>query len=307
MTTQKRPKRPDVDIEFITPKASRILHGARWEESVKPIISYTQKNTSQSETIPTAETWGKALKATGGLIAIGWVDNPNDGIDKITFYHPEDRFKTIHNINQPAEQHVTGTGYPQWSGYIYDDTNAKTLTPTVVTLGKIQKLFIGSKSKFIRDISLPANMVSLFTTQNPDGKLDWENPSTNTTTTPHALEKIKHCGWNLMEEVKYQYNTQKDKHVLSPEDIETTLLATGGEVAVGWYDTQTESVRSITFFSPDQDIGNVRFATVHPNLQYGSTLSDIKESLNVDHFRPIFMSVEHVSEITKDVSFINQL
>ena len=302
MTSIEQPPRPNPDLELITPKANEILHAARWNESVEPIISYASSQKTSPDTIPVAGTWGKALKATGGLVAIGWVDHPSGEIDKVTFYHPEDRFKTIHNIGNKEEQHINKSGYPKMSGYIYDDTDLATLTPTAITVEKLQDKLAETENDAINDITPPTDLTSLFAKTHPNKQWDRNNPTPDITVTPHALTKIKHCCWNLMVKVKYQYETLPNQDALTAEDIKTTLLATAGEVAIGWYDTEKDAIMHITFFTPYQDIANVRFATVTHSAKYGCMVSDIEENISMDQFRPIFVGVEQIYELNENIS-----
>ena len=309
----------------VTDAAKRILSDCPWESTVRCVLDYAENTNTSSghaacvnhqETIdgvdeyPNVEEWVNVMKATGGVIGIGWyhseigelveytvldpVSNPSDSMTRVVVNESrlDDVSSEASKSNATSLPVYQPTGHP----YLVGKIDADALTPIALTIGEVKNsLSVHDQQSFPLSTysKVPLN---IFDHQAPSknwGGIDEYVPVTNP-----AKTLITQTPWVKPRNSFLAYDAANNPRDFIPTTSEWVkmLKVTGGQVQIAWYDTHAELIDTITYLAIETSQGHTRDVIELDELTRNeqntdvTTKRDIRRRINESQLKPIAIS-----------------
>lgn len=256
----------DITEQKVSDAAARVLRDCIWDSTVECIVKYANANRVNKSDVDVRK-WLKAIKATGGMIGIGWYNESTDAFAEYTLWDAASdlEFKLRRLVFNPDATETTyGTRkrddvYPITSttdkSYIKHKLNTESLRPICLTVDEIQSL-IDIKHKDLLNLPLSVHRPhTVFDSDYTQGK-HWREITDFTPVTDPAREIIARTPWTNPRNkfLSYGAANNPESFLPNPNEWVRLLQITGGQILIGWF-TQVNKINTITYYDLDSSEG----------------------------------------------------
>lgn len=292
----------------VTPDAKTILTDCIWENATNPILQYETDHPNQVASLGLME-WMDAIKATGGVIGIGWYNHEIDATTKYTFFNPiTDSNNGLHTVTTRNEHTTDERSVPAYNvaGHqsIRDKINDEKSIATCVTIDEIQKNIPVNKWDTFPLQLAPSRDINMFNKTYSDEQ-HWDSISSYIPVTEAAIEVIQNIPWQYPRDRFLAYHSSNDPRTIIPNaDKWVKLLqCSAGQLIIAWFDPNTQIIDQITYYDTHNvngETGNMDFRYFKSNKELSGKESKyvIKETLNDSRLLPTVMSI-HSLDLTE--------
>lgn len=286
----------------VSSAAEHVLTSYPWENTANRVLAWKNTSSTRSESLPLS-AWTNAIKATGGVLGIGWYNHTVNTVTKCTFYNAitdsNNGWQTV-TINNEHIEHAASTPVYTVAGHqsIRDKLDSDDVTATCITVNEIKThIDVTDRNTFPLQLA-PRRPINMFETSYKTEQ-HWNSVSTFTPVTDAAKHVIEHIPWQYPRDRFLAYNASHNPETMIPNaDKWVKLLkCSGGQVIIGWFDPDKNAIDQITYYDTldvdDEETGTMdfRYFKTKSSMSGKESKYVIKETLHDSRLLPTVLSI----------------